>query len=111
MRLMICCVVAARRQPRIMSLEQRAYLDRLARLLLRHRRNRRAAACGDLDQALRGQRADRLAHGIAGHAEFVGEPSLDQPLAGFQSAGQDRLAQLGDDLVVQRRMLLAEPAL
>jgi hypothetical protein len=45
------------------------------------------------------------------HAELVGEPLLDQPLAGFQAPGQDRLAQLGYHLTVQRRMLVADLAL
>ena len=58
-----------------------------------------AAAGHDLDQPGALERTQRLANRIAGDAELLGEPILEQPLAGRQIAGDDHLPDLvGDDL-------------
>ena len=57
-----------------------------------------AAARYDLDQPGPLECTQRLANGIAGDAELLGESVLEQPLAGREVAGDDHLPDLvGDD--------------
>jgi hypothetical protein len=102
-------VLAARRKPCILPFQQGPHLDSLARFLLRHGRDRSTAPRSDFDQALGGERPDRLAHGIARDSKLVGEVAFDQTFAWLQSPGQDGLTQLHDHPVVKRGLILAEP--
>ena len=94
-------VLAARREPCVLPFQEGPQLDGLARLLLGHGRDRRAAPRGDLDQAFGSEHTDRLAHGIAGNPEFVGKAAFHQPLARLQPSGQYGLTKLRDHLVVK----------
>src|ERR1700730_18284984 len=101
-------VVPACRQPCVLALEESPEFDGFARFLLGHLRDRRAAPRRDFDQPLGGKCTDRLAHGIAGHPQFVRKAALDQTVAWLQSPGQYGLTKLTNHLVAKWRMLLAK---
>jgi hypothetical protein len=103
--------VAPRGKPSILSFQECTHLDGFSRFLIGHHRNRSAAAGGNIDQPLGSQHADGFTHRIARDAKFVGKLSFYKAIAGLKAAGQDGLAQLGNDLPMQRSMLLTKPAL
>ena len=80
---------AHRREARAGRLHLRHRAEQLLELRGRRGRDASAAAGLDLDQAGRGEQADRLAHRRARHAEPVGERILVEMEAGREFARQD----------------------
>ena len=76
--------------------------DRFDHAVCRQVRDERSTTDEHLDQSLFGERLDGLAHRRAADAEPFGEISLRRNLvAGFESARQNLLLDLVDDLLVQ----------
>src|SRR5690606_32276273 len=92
-------------QGRGVALDDAPQVEELAHVLQVEPGDVRAAAGHDLDEAGRLQQADRLAHGVAGHPELLGQAVLDEPLTGLQLAAHDHPVQLGSDRLTQRAVL------
>ncbi|MNY16384.1 hypothetical protein D3C86_1496460 [compost metagenome] len=88
-----CGVAALRGELGVETFERGAHLDHLAGDIGRQARHRRPAPGLDLDQSFCRQRAQRLAHRNAGHAQLLRQRVLHQPLAGVVLAAEDALPQ------------------
>ena len=88
-------------------LEHRAQLEQLAGAVGLEPADVGAAAGHDLDQPGALERTQCLANRVAGDAELLGEPVLEQPLAGRQVAGHDHLPDLVGHDFTKRAMRTA----
>jgi hypothetical protein len=82
-------------EPRRLDLQRGAQLEQPGELLGVERGDARAAVRLDAHEALGLQRAQGGPGGDAGHTVALDELALDQPRAGGDRAGEDRVPQLG----------------
>ncbi|MNT57556.1 hypothetical protein D3C72_1949290 [compost metagenome] len=97
-------VAALRGELGVEPFQRRAHLHHLARDHWRQAGNGCAAARLDHHQALAGQRAQRLAHRDARHAQFGRQLVFHQPFAWRVLPVQDAFTQLVGDKGEQRRV-------
>jgi len=103
-------VPPARGEACVGGFQGRPHLQQLVGFVGRQDGDHRAATRRHLDQALRGEGADRLADRVAGNSELVGQAVFDQSLAWAEAAGKDGGADRLGHLVAQRGVGVAERA-